>query len=961
MKTSMALSWCALGALLVCSSALGGQLAPPPGPVTPTMKPLDAIEPRTCVSDLPGDATAVHVISAPGNYYLTKDIVGKQGAHGIRIDAPDVSVDLNGFSLRGVAGSLDGIHFSPPAPATVSIHGCPTWTPVRCGSVVSGWGGDGIHLRNTTRCGLAHVRVVNCGGDGISVESPPNVTEPMGLGIMVVDSSTNGGAGLRTNDAASADKWFWIRDLETRANGAEGVSVTAGQSSKIQIDADGCVSSGNALDGVRVDVDSDTVGRVRFRRCSSSDNGGGGAVFVGGSSCQITTDHTDHDLSRNGQEGLRCDIGLGAGLDMRLVRVVATENQSDQTSITTADQCDVRVEKFQVRQEFGPSSGHRLTTGDNTLVSYLVDCGLTARCGTTGSSLALGNSCVLTYSARGHTRFLNGSHGLDISTGTSCVIQGSLSSSSYSSNGLSGVSGDGVRCVAGPDTTMRFSADRCIFDDNISDGLHCVGDLDRDGRLDLVVCRSSGNGVHGIYSEKASCSVSSSVCSANGGDGLHFDDSTTLGERTLRCESSTFSGNGGAGGRSSKWSAKTSPILMKHCVCSSNGSGGAIYLRGAITADRCVFSDNVGDGLRCEDATVDTDDCSARGNTDDGIDYLDCDSDDDGIDCSENGGYGMRYTGSAASSARASLTNSSSTGNTRGGGRTETVVVCVGYAELAGNFGPGFDCVDSEADCVDVVCTSNTGDGFRCSGGGSLTLSGGSLRSNGGHGLHYVGSTGGGGGGGRVVVYSCSSSLNTLSGMRCVDASCRLSDCSSSSNGSHGFDYVRCVVSSSRCDGRDNNCNGFSVSGSDATLERCDAMDNDCSGFASSEDNTLGLPVSSSMRCVSCTADRNTDRGFLYGACRDGEASMCSASSNGVSGIEVLSSSTHCRIHRCSVRLNGANGIVVGSFGNTVVGCDATAHPVIAYDVPLPGNTFGPQVDEFGVGANCNPDRNLVR
>src|SRR5262249_8399348 len=91
-----------LAALLLGTAAvsLGGNLNPPPGPVSPTMKALDIVEPRTPISSLP------FTISSPGSYYVTKDLTGTAGNNGITIGASDVHLDLMGFTLRGVAGSL---------------------------------------------------------------------------------------------------------------------------------------------------------------------------------------------------------------------------------------------------------------------------------------------------------------------------------------------------------------------------------------------------------------------------------------------------------------------------------------------------------------------------------------------------------------------------------------------------------------------------------------------------------------------------------------------------------------------------------------------------------------------------------------------------------------------------------------------------------------------------------------
>lgn len=114
--------------LAVHPSAFGQGTLTPPGAPSPTMKTLDQIEPRTRVPSLP------FTISAPGSYYLTTNLVGVSGNSGITISSGNVTLDLNGFSLTGVPGSLSAIIFSA-AQTNVTI---------RNGSM-SGWGADGVN------------------------------------------------------------------------------------------------------------------------------------------------------------------------------------------------------------------------------------------------------------------------------------------------------------------------------------------------------------------------------------------------------------------------------------------------------------------------------------------------------------------------------------------------------------------------------------------------------------------------------------------------------------------------------------------------------------------------------------------------------------------------------------------------------------------------------------------------
>jgi len=123
-----------LGAAALSRVASAGPLNPPAGPVTPTGKSLTDIEPRTAVNDTntPGDGECVHRITQPGSYYLTGNVAGQSGKHGIIIDASNVTLDLMGFALLGVPGSLEGVR-------CVGRHA----VTIRNGSI-RGFGGVGL-------------------------------------------------------------------------------------------------------------------------------------------------------------------------------------------------------------------------------------------------------------------------------------------------------------------------------------------------------------------------------------------------------------------------------------------------------------------------------------------------------------------------------------------------------------------------------------------------------------------------------------------------------------------------------------------------------------------------------------------------------------------------------------------------------------------------------------------------
>ncbi len=83
-------------------------------------------------------------ISRPGSYFITRDLMGVASAGGITIDSSDVSLDLNGFTLRGVSGSLSGI----------VVPGQRVNIEVRNGGIRS-WGSHGLEARYETCASMA--------------------------------------------------------------------------------------------------------------------------------------------------------------------------------------------------------------------------------------------------------------------------------------------------------------------------------------------------------------------------------------------------------------------------------------------------------------------------------------------------------------------------------------------------------------------------------------------------------------------------------------------------------------------------------------------------------------------------------------------------------------------------------------------------------------------------------------
>ncbi|TVQ59519.1 MAG: hypothetical protein EA379_10655 [Phycisphaerales bacterium] len=179
-------------------------LNPPPGPIAPTMRSLDQIEPRTPVQSLPGSSAAIHVISQPGSYYLTGDIVGDGTRHGIQINISNVTLDLNGFSLRatGGSGSFNGVHM-PNFRVNVVIKN---------GNVFN-WPGSGVNaLIDSGR--IERITASSNGEWGIS-----NAIGAFSTNIVTCEAFNNGAGGILAGSNGV------VIDCVARANTGNGIVI----------------------------------------------------------------------------------------------------------------------------------------------------------------------------------------------------------------------------------------------------------------------------------------------------------------------------------------------------------------------------------------------------------------------------------------------------------------------------------------------------------------------------------------------------------------------------------------------------------------------------------------------------------------------------------------------------------------------------------------------------------------
>ncbi|MCH9035557.1 MAG: hypothetical protein IID42_13820, partial [Planctomycetes bacterium] len=187
--------------------ALAGDINPPPGPIGPTMKTLVEVEPRVAVQSLPGSATALHVISEPGSYYLTGNITGVAGKHGIEVASDIISIDLNGFSLIG----------SPEALSAVAVLEAHHSLTVKNGSIIAWpvWAIGGI---GTAHASLMSNLIIKSFSGGITVGAKSIITkcsiDTVGGGIVVGEGSIVQNCTITSDESVGINAGQNVRILD---------------------------------------------------------------------------------------------------------------------------------------------------------------------------------------------------------------------------------------------------------------------------------------------------------------------------------------------------------------------------------------------------------------------------------------------------------------------------------------------------------------------------------------------------------------------------------------------------------------------------------------------------------------------------------------------------------------------------------------------------------------------------
>lgn len=277
-----------------CGSALGGPLAPPAGPIGSTYRTLGEVEPRLPIdlTTAPGTATEVFRIAQSGSFFLTGDVVVPSGKSGIVVAAPNVTIDMRGFTIRGEAGSVHGL---TDVVGATRLHLYDGHFVGLGNTGLMGNFGSGSIYRNLTATGCANrgfqlasgsvgenltavqnLQGIFTGLNGTLVGS--TAVSNTGAGILVNDggmverctSSNNGGVGFRLFLSSVAI------GCAARSNTGDGFALSG------YAQASDCVASLNQGNGFHLNSSSGTELHAVVRRCLSTKNTLAGIKAFGG-------------------------------------------------------------------------------------------------------------------------------------------------------------------------------------------------------------------------------------------------------------------------------------------------------------------------------------------------------------------------------------------------------------------------------------------------------------------------------------------------------------------------------------------------------------------------------------------------------------------------------------------------------------------------------------------------------
>lgn len=299
------------GVAALARSGHAGPLNPPGGAVAGTGRTLGEVydkvartpqgfaEARTPVQSLAGNSAIMHIISQPGSYYLTGDLLAPAtNMLPIFVQASDVTLDLNGFTVSTPAGST-----------RACIEG-QSRLRIFNGSAQAGGSAGNLAVSVNDDCLLSGLHITG-GLQTVAIGLRARVH-----GCTVISPLTNGFCMT----AGGGSEVIGCRFV----GGGTGVQVPAGRISDCI--ASGCATGFSLFDRAVAErcsaLDCTNIGfrlgdRCGVRACVAHNAGTAGILVSSGGGCEIT-----------GCRATSCGIGT-SGAGIRIAVPVTGSNQSN--------------------------------------------------------------------------------------------------------------------------------------------------------------------------------------------------------------------------------------------------------------------------------------------------------------------------------------------------------------------------------------------------------------------------------------------------------------------------------------------------------------------------------------------------------------------------------------------------------------------------------------------------------
>lgn len=644
--------------LAALSNLFAGTLTPPSGPVRATMKALDEIDSSKPIKELP------FVISSSGNYKVVGNL--SSTGEGIVVNASNVTIDLDGYTLQGAPGvNTNGIFINATSQNVKVKNGR-----------LSGWGGNGLRCNAPNDNDCDDITAINCAQNGLMVRGS-NLTGCVAInngqaGIFAAPSPgnplrfesgvcrNNGGDGMKIVVSEAGATIIEVNNSTFDSNGingdGSGVALDVNHfQAKVIWSPRSNIFCNNNSNGVSVNLNEVSVFGFQPAQCLACSNAksgiaildnGGGAGIVGSS---VAVNISDTQCSRNGESGISFTNAspLTRTQDFRATGVLCDGNGDMGILLYLPSAGDGKSSATITDSQ---TNNNRLGGGKVSIKDFTICKRYTSIGNGTGDFIAHGVDDDCDGDTIIEDCVFNGN------TGCGAVIQASsfvkrgydlkkavkCKNTQLSSNGA-----DGLRMESFP-SIVEFSD--VTASNNARGGIRHKGwDGTIKGRIDMENSRLIGNGEDGVLIEPFYGDIELKNVSANNNSGCGFRhkgwDGTVKGvKNNITVEESRFHSNGAdglqiEGGDVSLASVGTSAqgntgtginlgakkefkghvTLLKFDGSENEAGGASIRSSGGGVIKDCVTDNNTSDGLALKGSYFSVSDNRASGNSINGI------------------------------------------------------------------------------------------------------------------------------------------------------------------------------------------------------------------------------------------------------------------------------------------------------------------------------------------------------